>query len=44
MYWCPGILGRNGIEKVVELDLNNSEMDKLKESAEGVKATNRLLE
>ena len=40
----PVILGRNGIEKVVELDLNNSEMDKLKESAEGVKATNRLLE
>jgi malate dehydrogenase len=40
----PVILGRNGIEKVVELDLNDSEMDKLKESAEGVKATNRLLE
>ena len=40
----PVILGRNGIEKVVELDLNNSEMDKLKESAEGVKATNGLLE
>ena len=40
----PVILGRNGIEKIVELDLNNSEMDKLKESAEGVKATNGLLE
>ena len=40
----PVILGRNGIEKIVEIDLNNSEMDKLKESAEGVKATNRLLE
>ena len=40
----PVILGRNGIEKIVELDLNDSEMEKLKESAEGVKATNRLLE
>ena len=40
----PVILGRNGIEKIVELDLNDSEMDKLKESAEGVKATNGLLE
>jgi malate dehydrogenase len=40
----PVILGRNGIEKIVEIDLNDSEMDKLKESAEGVKATNRLLE
>ena len=40
----PVILGRNGIEKIVEIDLNNSEMDKLKESAEGVKSTNGLLE
>jgi len=39
----PVILGRNGIEKIVEIDLNDSEMDKLKESAEGVKATNGLL-
>lgn len=40
----PVILGRNGIEKIVEIDLNDSEMDKLKESAEGVNSTNRLLE
>ena len=40
----PVILGRNGIEKIVEIDLNDSEMEKLKESAEGVKSTNRLLE
>ena len=40
----PVILGRNGIEKIVEIDLNDSEIEKLKESAEGVKATNRLLE
>ncbi len=40
----PVILGRNGIEKIVEIDLNDSEMEKLKESAKGVKATNSLLE
>ena len=40
----PVILGRNGIEEIVELDLNDSEMEKLKESAEGVKATNGLLD
>ncbi len=40
----PVILGRNGIEQIVEIDLNDSEMEKLKESAEGVKSTNRLLE
>ena len=40
----PVILGRNGIEEIVELDLNDTEIAKLKESAEGVKATNRLLE
>jgi len=39
----PVILGRNGIEEIVELDLNDSEMEKLKESAEGVKDTNGLL-
>ena len=40
----PVILGRNGVEKIVELDLNNAEMQKLNESAEGVKKTNGLLE
>ena len=40
----PVILGRNGVEKIVELDLNNEEMQKLNESAEGVKKTNGLLE
>ena len=32
------------LRNIVELDLSDSEMEKLKESAEGVKATNRLLE
>jgi len=40
----PVILGRNGIEEILELDLNDLEMRKLKESSEGVKATNGLLE
>lgn len=40
----PVILGKDGIEKIVELQLDDSEMSKMKESAEGVKKTNALLE
>ncbi|MFT4643475.1 MAG: malate dehydrogenase [Candidatus Azotimanducaceae bacterium] len=40
----PVILGRNGIEKIVEIELNDTEKAKMKESAEGVKKTNGLLE
>jgi malate dehydrogenase len=40
----PVILGRNGIEKIVEIDLSDAEKAKLSESAEGVKKTNGLLE
>jgi len=40
----PVILGRNGIEKVVEITLDEAEKAHLTESAEGVKKTNRLLE
>jgi malate dehydrogenase len=39
----PVIIGKNGIEKIVELDLNDAEKVKLQESAEGVKKTNDLL-
>ncbi|MEP2773935.1 MAG: malate dehydrogenase [Fulvivirga sp.] len=39
----PAIIGRNGIEKIVEIDLDDAEMNKLKESAEAVKKTNGLL-
>ena len=39
----PVILGKNGIEKIVEIDLNDEEKSKLAESAAGVKATNDLL-
>lgn len=41
---APVILGRNGIEKIVELELNDSEKSHIKESAEGVRITNDLLE
>jgi len=40
----PCILGSNGIEKIVEIELNASEKAKLVESAEGVRKTNGLLE
>ncbi|MEC9209929.1 MAG: malate dehydrogenase [Bacteroidota bacterium] len=40
---APVILGKNGIERIVEINLNDSEMNKLKTSADGVKATNSLL-
>jgi malate dehydrogenase len=40
----PCVLGKNGIEKIVEIDLSDAEKAKLAESAEGVKKTNALLE
>ena len=39
----PVILGKNGIEKIVEIDLNEDEKVLLAESAKGVSATNGLL-
>jgi malate dehydrogenase len=39
----PVVLGRNGIEKVIELELNDAEKAHMKESAEGVSKTNGLL-
>jgi len=39
----PVILGKNGIEKIVELELNEEEQALLAESAKGVSATNALL-
>ncbi len=40
----PAIIGKSGIERIVEISLNDAEKKKLSESAEGVKATNQLLE
>jgi len=39
----PCILGKNGIEKIVEIDLDEKEKEMLTTSAEGVKKTNGLL-
>ena len=41
---APVILGRNGIEKIVEIELNDAEKAHMKESAEGVRKVNDLLE
>ena len=40
----PVILGRNGIEKIVKIDLTEAEKSKMQESADGVQKTNGLLE
>jgi len=38
------ILGRNGIEKIVDIELTVAERTHLETSAEGVRKTNGLLE
>lgn len=40
----PCVLGKNGIEKIVSINLSDAEKAKLAESAAAVKATNDLLE
>lgn len=40
----PVILGKNGIENIVKVELTDAEKIKMKESAEGVRKTNGLLE
>jgi len=40
----PVILGRNGIEKIVDVELSDAEKAHMQESAEGVAKTNGLLE
>ena len=39
----PVILGKNGVEEIVELELEKEDLNHLTESAEGVKKTNSLL-
>jgi malate dehydrogenase len=39
----PVVLGKNGIQKIVELELEKNDLDHLIESANGVKKTNSLL-
>jgi len=40
----PCVLGKNGIEKIVEVSLSDAEKEKLASSAEGVSKVNELLE
>ncbi len=40
----PVILGKDGIEKIINIPLSSAEKTKMKESAEGVSKTNGLLE
>ncbi|MBT8253054.1 MAG: malate dehydrogenase [Flavobacteriaceae bacterium] len=40
----PVILGKNGIERIVEIELSDAEKAHMKESAAGVKKTNGLLD
>ncbi len=40
----PCIIGKNGIEEIVEIPLTEAELAKLQTSAEGVKKTNALLD
>lgn len=40
---APAIIGKNGVEKIVEIALNDAENAKMKESAAAVKGTNALL-
>lgn len=40
----PVILGKNGIEEIVKMELNDAEKSKMQESAEGVRKTNGLLD
>ncbi len=39
----PVIIGKNGIEEIIDLDLNTSEKNKLKESAKAISSMNKSL-
>ncbi len=40
----PAIIGKNGLERIVEIKLDDAEKSKMQESAKGVKGTNDLLD
>ncbi|MCB0460422.1 MAG: malate dehydrogenase [Flavobacteriaceae bacterium] len=41
---APAILGKDGLEKIVEIELSDAEKAKIEESSAGVRKTNSLLE
>jgi len=40
----PAVIGKNGIEEILEIELSNAEKEKMKSSAEAVRKTNGLLD
>lgn len=40
----PVVIGKNGIEQIIEIELSPEEKDKMKDSAEGVRSVNDLLQ
>jgi len=40
----PAVIGKNGIEEILEVDLSDAEKEKMKSSAEAVRKTNGLLD
>lgn len=40
----PVVIGKNGIEQIIEIELSPDEKDKMKDSAEGVRSVNDLLQ
>ncbi|GIS00313.1 MAG: hypothetical protein CM15mP102_11330 [Flavobacteriales bacterium] len=43
MYWSSVLIGKDGFEEVVELDLSNKELEMFKNSIKAVKETNSSL-
>ena len=39
----PVILGKTGVEEIIEIELNKEEKDQLNQSAESVRKTNKIL-
>ena len=39
----PCVIGENGVEEIIELDLNISEKNRLQESAEAIASMNKSL-
>jgi len=40
----PVVIGKNGIEQIIEIELSPEEKDIMKDSAEGVRSVNDLLQ
>jgi malate dehydrogenase len=43
LYWCSCIIGKNGVEEIIEIELNDKEKATFAKSAEAVRAMNDAL-